>query len=99
MRDLVEASSWLKCTVLRDTALYNFTGMFTRPKLIDPLQMARGMGPPPSRTDSSRVPPDHRAGGNRRRAPWPLRGTVTGGRGDLSGPTAAPGPPGLCRRP
>jgi hypothetical protein len=32
---------------LRDTALYSFTGMLTRPKLIDPLQMARGMGAPP----------------------------------------------------
>src|SRR5436190_4858719 len=39
--DLV--SIWLKLTVLRDTALKSFTGMLTRPKLIDPLQMARGM--------------------------------------------------------
>ena len=43
MRALVRVSIWLKRTVLRVTALYSFTGMLTRPKLIDPLQMARGM--------------------------------------------------------
>jgi hypothetical protein len=28
---------------LRETALYSFTGMLTSPKLIEPLQIARGM--------------------------------------------------------
>src|SRR5688572_9591821 len=40
----VRESSWLKCTVLRDTAAYSLIGMLTSPKLIEPLQMARGMG-------------------------------------------------------
>src|SRR5918999_4510119 len=37
------ASSWWKRTVLRETALYSFTGMLTSPKLIAPLQIALGM--------------------------------------------------------
>src|SRR5262245_5683242 len=41
--DPVFESIWWNCTFLRETAPYSFTGMLTRPKLIDPLQMARGM--------------------------------------------------------
>ncbi len=36
-------SSWLKRTVLRDTAVYIRTGTLTSPKLMVPVQMARGM--------------------------------------------------------
>ena len=43
MRALVRTSSWLKCTVLRETALNSFTGMLTSPKLIDPVQIDWGM--------------------------------------------------------
>ena len=43
MRDPVRESSWLKLTVLRDTAAYSLIGMLTSPKLIDPLQMALGI--------------------------------------------------------
>src|SRR3954452_8714255 len=43
MRWLSSPSSWWKRTVLRETALYSFTGMLTRPKLMAPLQIARGM--------------------------------------------------------
>ena len=35
--------SWWKRTVLRSIALYSFTGTVTRPKLIVPDQIARGM--------------------------------------------------------
>jgi hypothetical protein len=31
IRDIVRLSSWLKDTLFFDTALYNFTGMLTRP--------------------------------------------------------------------
>ena len=40
---VVGACSWLKRTSWDDTAVASFTGTFTRPKLIEPLQMARGM--------------------------------------------------------
>src|SRR5918993_1162011 len=43
MREPVRESSWLKLTFLRDTAAYSLIGMLTRPKLIDPLQMALGI--------------------------------------------------------
>src|SRR5215213_5234001 len=43
MRALLRESIWLNRTCLRLTALKSWTGMLTRPKLIDPLQMARGM--------------------------------------------------------
>jgi hypothetical protein len=35
--------SWWNLTVLRETALYTFTGTLTSPKLIAPLQIARGI--------------------------------------------------------
>src|SRR4051812_39949331 len=37
-------SNWLKWMSCSWTAEYTFTGTFTRPKLIDPDQMARGTG-------------------------------------------------------
>src|SRR4051794_5337231 len=43
MREPVLALSWLKRTVLRLTALYSFTGTVTRPKLMAPVQIERGM--------------------------------------------------------
>src|SRR5437870_2848060 len=43
MRLPVRLSIWLNDTFLRDTALNSLIGMLTSPKLIDPLQMARGM--------------------------------------------------------
>src|SRR4051795_10045528 len=43
MRELSALSSWWKRTVFLRAALYSFTGMFTRPKLIAPLQIARAM--------------------------------------------------------
>src|SRR5687768_16713110 len=43
MRAPVRLSSWLKLTVLRDTAAYSLIGMLTRPKLMAPLQMALGI--------------------------------------------------------
>jgi hypothetical protein len=43
MRAPDRLSIWLNETDLRETALNNFTGMLTSPKLIDPLQMALGM--------------------------------------------------------
>src|SRR5664279_2756394 len=49
-------SSWLKRTFFSEIAEYSFTGMFTRPKLIDPLQMARGMVTPMGRLDHSSLP-------------------------------------------
>src|SRR6266542_1828610 len=54
-------SMW-KRTSLCDTALNSFTGMFTSPKLIEPLQMARAMGPlPPRELPSGRGPVATRA--------------------------------------
>src|SRR3954464_8977368 len=44
MRLPVSALSWWKRTVLRETAENSFTGTFTRPKEIAPLQIDRGMG-------------------------------------------------------
>src|SRR5260370_23183729 len=43
MRALVPSSSWLKRTSFGDTAENSFTGTFTSPKLMAPLQIARGM--------------------------------------------------------
>jgi hypothetical protein len=43
MRTPVALLSWWKRTVLRETALYIFTGTVTRPKLIAPVQMDRAM--------------------------------------------------------
>src|SRR5690348_9238287 len=37
------SSSWLKCTSCGRTAGYSFTGTFTSPKLIEPLQIARAI--------------------------------------------------------
>src|SRR3954468_7220061 len=42
-REPLRLSIWLNETDLRETALKSFTGMFTSPKLMDPLQMALGM--------------------------------------------------------
>src|SRR4051794_34158025 len=62
MRTLSSSCSWWKRTLLRDTALYSFTGTLTRPKLIAPLQIAlaidrylsaRGPGPSSIRTQVS----------------------------------------------
>ena len=60
MRAPVSSSSWLNRTVFLLTALYSFTGTFTSPKLIAPLQIARAMavyyrigGPSP--TDGTKV--------------------------------------------
>src|SRR5690349_5358088 len=44
MRTLPSESSWLKRTVLRWTAEYSFTGTFTRPNEIAPVQIDRGIG-------------------------------------------------------
>src|SRR5450755_584202 len=44
MRAPVLDDSWWKRTVLGEVALYIFTGTLTSPKLIAPLQIARGMG-------------------------------------------------------
>src|SRR5205823_10119400 len=43
MRELVRPSIWWKRTSLGDTAENSFTGTFTSPKLMAPLQIARGM--------------------------------------------------------
>src|SRR5262245_32412926 len=43
MREPDRLSIWLNETDLRETALKSLTGRFTSPKLMDPLQMARGM--------------------------------------------------------
>ena len=43
MRAPVRESSWLKLTLLRDTAAYSLIGMLTSPKLMAPLQMALGI--------------------------------------------------------
>src|ERR1700733_5550124 len=43
MRTPVLLESWWKRTVLRLTALYSLTGTVTRPKLIAPVQIERGM--------------------------------------------------------
>src|SRR5215212_9089543 len=42
MRDLDLPSSWWKRTSLEDVALNTFTGTFTSPKLMAPLQMGLG---------------------------------------------------------
>src|SRR5581483_1706707 len=44
MRAPVPSSSWLNRTSFGETALNSFTGTLTSPKLIAPLQIARGMG-------------------------------------------------------
>ena len=44
--DPVRESIWLNETFFRETALNSLTGMLTKPKLIDPLQMARATSPP-----------------------------------------------------
>src|SRR3712207_5415343 len=44
MRWPVSPLSWWNRTVLRETAEYSFTGTFTSPKEIAPLQIDRGMG-------------------------------------------------------
>src|SRR5215475_12683635 len=44
MRAPVPSSSWLKLTSLLLVALTNRTGTCTSPKLIDPVQMALGIG-------------------------------------------------------
>ncbi len=43
IRAPVLADSWWKRTVLGEVALYSLTGTLTRPKLIAPLQIARGI--------------------------------------------------------
>src|SRR6187551_2625394 len=76
-------SSWLNRTFFSEIAEYSFTGMLTRPKLIDPLQMARGIEGPPlgdaEHTVCPRRTPERRCRGRE------LIGAAT---------TAALGPPG-----
>src|SRR5437660_5937255 len=45
MRAPSASCSWWQRTVFFDTALYSFTGTFTSPKLIEPLQIDLGMVP------------------------------------------------------
>src|SRR5688572_23371809 len=61
----VRESSWLKCTVLRETAAYSLIGMLTSPNEMDPLQMARGMAKvfPPSRVLTTRSLDESSVGG------------------------------------
>ena len=47
-------------TFFSEIAEYSFTGMFTRPKLIDPLQIARGMRNPHGEPEQTFCPETHR---------------------------------------
>src|SRR4051795_4020903 len=58
----VPSSNWLKWMSCWCTAEYSFTGTFTRPKLIEPLQMARGIGVPPSSGPLPAPEPGHPRG-------------------------------------
>src|SRR6476660_5948505 len=69
MRAPDRLSIWLNDTDLRDTALNNFTGMLTSPKLIDPLQMALGMRESLFRYIRRHHGSPRSAGGNRRILP------------------------------
>jgi hypothetical protein len=43
MRSLVPSWNWLKCSSFSEMAEYTFTGTFTSPKLMEPVQIALGM--------------------------------------------------------
>src|SRR5689334_19691121 len=92
MRAPVPFSSWLKLTSLLFVAPTSFTGTWTRPKLIAPVQIALGIGshptygrPAPQSPDSERESLDRGRGARHRRRPrahafQPRQAAVPGGR-------------------
>src|SRR5690242_846616 len=84
MRAPVPFSSWLKLTSLLFVAPTSFTGTWTRPKLIAPVQIALGIGSHATYGRAAPCSPDRKRPAGARHGRWPRAHALESRQGPLS---------------